>query len=231
MGTSLKTVKKKQGDTMTRVLLTISVFVLPSKAKFNMTMFSDDSSRSLTGHQLENYFLPYGCYCNFDNNLFNKPHKGRGKPLDLWDEACKKLVDGYECAVQEFGPTCTPWNIDYGFAGTGTIPSVVEMICEALTRNMGGCARAACIVETTFANTIAELTIRGSQIGTTNISYINENYLHDANINYAALLCQGQPGEIHSDKSCCGADYPNKQPYKVEFRECCNGVITPFGTC
>lgn len=220
---------------MVRTVFASALLAAGFEAKFNTSSGADvvgATGRTLKGNNLQNYFIPYGCWCNFDSNMYNKPHVGRGQPLDLWDEACKRLVDGYECAVAEFGETCEPWTIDYGVAGTGTIPAVVEMICGVLTKDEpNGCARASCIVETTFMNTIAELVIRGQAIGTTDISYIDENSLHSSNNWDRDTMCSFSGIGGSKEKECCGADYPDKLPFKVDRSECCNDAIVPLGAC
>ena len=46
------------------------------------------SMHSITMNLINNY----GCYCHFDFNI-----KKSGKPVDEFDQVCKKLMDNYEC--------------------------------------------------------------------------------------------------------------------------------------
>ena len=75
------------------------------------------TSRSLTNHLLEEYFFRYGCWCTFnDDHTFDGNQHGRGAPLDAWDANCRRLKEGYECAMidaEERGEECVSWEVTY----------------------------------------------------------------------------------------------------------------------
>ena len=64
----------------------------------------------------------YGCWCTLSSEDLNngKHHPdsfyGKGKPVDYFDEVCKTLIQGYECAVMDAeasGESCKPWEVRY----------------------------------------------------------------------------------------------------------------------
>merc|ERR1739848_147332 len=185
--------------------------------------------RELAGHLSESYFFGYGCWCNFDGDKNNLPGTGRGKPVDEWDEACKNLVDGYECAVKDF-EDCEPWNERFDAPGMGFERNIKDY-CTKMTDNK--CARAACILETTFINIVGETVIRNQSAGTADLSSLDAAFYHehaDQSPNFDQKTCEtirGPPAE----KKCCGDDYPSRFPYKFEHRECCasTGTTVPIG--
>ena len=61
--------------------------------------------KSLSGAQLGQYFKPYGCWCNFDENR-HLVKEGKGAPLDKWDANCKALRDGYSCIMHDLEDAC-----------------------------------------------------------------------------------------------------------------------------
>ena len=69
--------------------------------------------RALDVAQFRQYFVGYGCWCNFDGDGHNSV-QGRGKPVDEWDANCKVLRDNYECIMmdaqdQGLVGDCIPW--------------------------------------------------------------------------------------------------------------------------
>ena len=58
---------------------------------------------------LANTLNNYGCWCYLDGDH----GKGRGKPVDKLDEACRILSQGYACAAMDHGADCVPWQQDY----------------------------------------------------------------------------------------------------------------------
>ena len=83
--------------------------------------------RSLTNNQLASYFMPYGCWCNFDSDKHNMAGRGRGKPMDDWDASCRVLQEGYECAAMDAearGDDCEPWAVGYPSGGVWNIVNI-----------------------------------------------------------------------------------------------------------
>ena len=84
-------------------------------------MRGDPRLRQLTNHFLERHFVGYGCWCNFDDDHNIELGRGRGEPLDEWDENCKMLAAGYACARIEGeveGEPCNePWAQEYTIDG------------------------------------------------------------------------------------------------------------------
>lgn len=200
------------------------------------------ATRALGGQQLNRYFVGYGCWCNFDDQFYNMPSKGRGQPLDFWDSSCKMLADGYACMMidgEADGEPCEePWNQDYNIVGSGTDPAIITFVCAAITATK--CQERACIVESFFVNRVGNTVISGAQFGITDVTDINTSYMHANNFDHSqcAQHNTGGPGS-GQDKtiSCCGkygalAGETERKPFNVAVHDCCiNGSTAPAGTC
>ena len=97
--------------------------LLPSIALADFTQMSTDFSDAVSAFSQANgertitqsdmaLINEYGCWCYFQNDH----HKGKGQPTDGIDSLCKRLHDGYTCAMidaQAMGDTCVPWEVTY----------------------------------------------------------------------------------------------------------------------
>merc|ERR1712071_434045 len=75
--------------------------------------------------------MAYGCWCLFDDIQINQAGRGRGPPVDRWDDNCRSLQQGYECALMDAdarGEPCVPWEQDYPSLGAGTHDSIVPTV-------------------------------------------------------------------------------------------------------
>lgn len=192
--------------------------------------------RTLTEHLMEVYFIPYGCWCNFDESNFNKPGHGHGPPMDEWDASCKQLVDGYECAVidaQNRGDyECEPWNREYATLGTGIAETLIHQMCIAVS---GGdkCTEDACVVETYFANRVGNTLIPGQPPGFANIAAVHQPFRHDQGFDIESNCPRRSSMEEDVTKTCCGT-HPNRIPFRQSSeRDCCiaaDGIVKIFNT-
>merc|ERR1712179_296376 len=103
------------------------------KETLNNFLRANGTVRALAPSLFEQYFLPYGCWCNFDDQSFNVPGRGRGAPVDRWDENCRQLQEGYRCAMMDAesaGQTCNPWEESYLTLSAGMDENLIRPICE-----------------------------------------------------------------------------------------------------
>jgi len=191
------------------------------------------TTRSLGGHLLEEYFFAYGCWCTFnDDHTFDGNRHGRGAPLDAWDANCRRLKEGYECAMIDAelrGEECVSWEVTYPTLGSGTATNIIESVCA--TVNSGNqCAIDVCIVETHFVNAIAEFIIPGQPAGLASLDNVNADYVHDSiNFDFDAQ-CPAKTGMPSNEKACCGT-HPERAPYKTMNRQCCpDGTLQSVGS-
>merc|ERR1711934_85500 len=93
----------------------------------------------------------YGCWCYLGGpNIMTGRFDGKGEPVNEFDQFCKSLNQGYECAVADSaaeGISCEPWNVNYV-----TPPQNSQDVVEKCTAVNAGdiCGLRACIVEQNF---------------------------------------------------------------------------------
>merc|ERR1711944_284283 len=79
-----------------------------------------DGLRTITQADMD-LINEYGCWCYFQDGY----GQGRSKPLDEIDTLCKRLHDGYTCAImdsRDLGDECVPWEVSYNSAiGSGML--------------------------------------------------------------------------------------------------------------
>jgi len=93
--------------------------------------------------------LEYGCWCYFDGDYM----KGRGEPVDDFDNLCRQLHHNYVCASMdaeaEKDLLCLPWEADYQVFSFYSYSMDIEMECIDKNPN-NECNQRACIIEMTF---------------------------------------------------------------------------------
>lgn len=153
----------------------------------------------------------YGCWCYFDDD------HGRGKasPIDVVDEQCKVLHDGYECAMRDAedeGTTCVPWEVHYE-SGLGGSPLLLNEQC-AEDNPGNNCAIRACIIEGTFVAALLDIFVSGG--------IIEQNHRHKNGFDPAVECIVKKNGGGPVNKQCCG-EYPDRFPFKTVGgdRKCC----------
>ena len=145
----------------------------------------------------------YGCWCY----LYEDHGRGKGVPVDVIDEMCKTLADGYECTMRDAedeGTTCIPWEVTYVAAVGGGAAPIDE---ECATLNAGNnCAIRACIVEGSFVANLLDVFLSGAAIDET----LRHSNGFDVATNCPIKISSKAPGE----KACCG-NYPDRFPYRT----------------
>jgi len=196
-----------------------------------------------------NFLNGYGCWCNFDNYK-----AGRGKPKDIYDQACKRLHDNYLCIEEEFasnGEECYPAEINYVsamiyvyisdaiFAKIMDLPtkynkkSRFEDYCR--NKNKGNqCAIEACLAEAHFLYDISPY--YGYPPGYPNAPSTILSHTMNPGFN-VQLDC---PVDIHMGRNnnnfntqCCGST-PNRIRYHTSNKECCSyseDIFNPLLSC
>ena len=158
----------------------------------------------------------YGCWCYFQDDY----GQGRGKPVDEIDTLCKRLHDGYTCAIMDSqdlvsGP-CIPWEISYNSAvGSGLITDmdIATIRSECDVQNpTNGCENWVCKIEGYFVQQLVLYFTHGGLI---------DHSMRHANGFNPKTDCPISTG-IDSEKACCD-DYPLRFPFKTYngSRDCC----------
>lgn len=173
----------------------------------------------------------YGCWCNFQEQF----NHGRGQVVDIFDEKCKQLHNGYSCSImsaKNSGDSCVPFEVTYnsvigsGVLGGGMTIENIQTECDNQNDpNTNYCANAACKVEGWFVVEIFQLF--------TGANYPDPAHQQENKAdNYEWAVCLGgrMPGSADEDavsgggssKACCG-ELPNSFPYRTQngLRECC----------
>jgi len=153
----------------------------------------------------------YGCWCYFDDDH----GRGKGSPIDVVDEQCKVLHDGYECAMRDAedeGTTCVPWEVHYE-SGLGGSQLLVNEQC-AKDNPGNNCAIRACIIEGTFVAALLDIFVSGG--------IIEQNHRHRNGFDPAVECIVKKSGGGPVNKQCCG-EYPDRFPFKTVGgdRKCC----------
>jgi len=219
-----------------------TVFALSSLAGLSLASFdsmvatlqnitASDRATQASIHALLSQLNGYGCWCFFDGE-----HQGKAKgiPIDEFDNACRTLNWGYQCAIFDDLPAeCVPWESNYN--APTIIPTVFGqdfgVECGALNPT-DSCAEHTCIVESIFISTVNSLIQQQAKVPDNDLRHA-AGFEHQDNC----------PGFSHSgelDQDCCG-DYENtRKPYNkgldengVASRACCNGqtFLTSLFVC
>ena len=156
----------------------------------------------------------YGCWCYLDY----ASTKGRGRPANEVDNACKLLNDGYQCAImdgEDENKPCEPWSVDYTAAAVGDI-ATIQNSCNRNNRKGRDalCKRRACMVETLFVSSIFTFLLSGDVV----LQHETYNHQFGFDVQAECPISGDQP----STKQCCGT-YPLRYPFKEldGARKCC----------
>jgi len=196
--------------------------LLPSIALADFNQMSTDFSDAVSAFSQANgertitqsdmaLINEYGCWCYFQNDH----HKGKGQPTDGIDSLCKRLHDGYTCAMidaQAMGDTCVPWEVDYTSAVGGSGDNMAQE-CQALNTG-NNCAARACVIEGTFVANLLDVLFSGTQIDNTK--------KHANGFDQATICATKKNGGGPANKACCG-NYPDRFPFRTVGgdRKCC----------
>lgn len=175
---------------------------------------SDEMARSVTQDDM-GLINQYGCWCYFQSDHGS----GRGAPVDGIDQLCKRLHDGYTCAImdsKEQGDACVPWEISYNSAlGSGLVLGMtidtIRAECDA-QNPVDNCANWTCKVEGYFVTQLVLFFTSGG--------LINHDMRHDNGFDLAGNCPTGTG--VQSERACCD-EYPLRFPYKTYggARQCC----------
>lgn len=176
---------------------------------------ADGQLRTITQDDMD-LINEYGCWCYFQNDH----GAGKGKPVDEIDTLCKRLHDGYTCAIMDAldqGNTCVPWEVSYNSAvGSGMIQNMdigtIRSECDVQNPDTTSCGNWVCKIEGYF---IQQLVLYFTHGG-----LINHDHRHANGFN-PSTDCPVSSG-IKSEKACCD-EYPLRFPFKTYngARDCC----------
>lgn len=167
----------------------------------------------------------YGCWCF----LGSEHGKGKGSPVDDYDNNCQSLHHGITCTEMDV-PDCIPANSKTYNVVITVDPSGDQVIdCESL--NVGDqCAENVCYLESYFAANFLEILF-------TKFIQPNLPAYKPSFGNFDPSVCQSPipPGRGEYDEMCCGRYSSNtRKPVRVftgEQKECCdksNGRFNVF---
>jgi len=173
----------------------------------------------LWSHWLEN-LNQYGCWCYFNADF----GKGKSKPVDDLDVACKALHNGYECVEIDSlveGEVCTSWDQSYLAISHTNLHTDAEIV-EACEVSVGAtnCASRACAVETKFVKFLSDW----ASIHTPDYAQFSAQ---SGNFDPSDSCPVSGTGNRIGEKQCCG-NFPSRFPYWTSSssgsRGCCNGA-------
>lgn len=103
--------------------------------------------RTITGADM-GLINEYGCWCYFQEGHY----LAKSGPVDAIDVLCKRLHDGYSCAMMDakrLGFECIPWNVPYNSAiGSGLVVNMdlatIRQECDTQNPNTVSCENWAC---------------------------------------------------------------------------------------
>jgi len=172
------------------------------------------SSRTITQIDMAD-INEYGCWCYFQDGH----GAGRGKPVDEIDVLCKRLHDGYTCAIMDaadLNQVCVPWEVTYNSAmgtglGLGMDINGIRTECDSQNPS-SGCAQWACKIEGYFLQQLVLTFTHGT--------LIDYNLQHRNGFN-TQIDCPISTG-IKSEHACCD-EHPLRFPFKTYngARDCC----------
>ena len=157
-----------------------------------------NSDINIQNKTLTEIVTQYGCWCSsvafnhktdpekiFSTNLV------QNKPIDEIDNACKVLMDSYDCTILDEEckyPNKTSYNIGEVFS---------KISCKKLEN---ACERSVCAIEQHFVSTIVQMMKRGKFM-------YQDDFIHEKE-------CQPEYRKVLSRK-CWGA-FPRRFPYEVQ---------------
>lgn len=169
----------------------------------------------------------YGCHCFPD---YTRKTSGRGKPQNDVDGACRDLNQCKKCIeIEGMDADCENGDPDQGKYDYSVAGGAVD--CNPRGRN-NACKIAQCMCDKDFAEKLSAVWVDAdfdlqlwNTIKNTNAMANAGTPVFDYDTTCVAI--PGSPAD-----ACCGASYPNKQPYDSNARECCNdGSLKLFGAC
>jgi len=174
----------------------------------------------------------YGCWCDIENGL----KVGAGAPVNALDSACRDLHRNYDCMTLD-DPTCLPRELDASIEEYNVPISALSPLKnpedECADHNdpiSNPCAYKTCLVEAHFLRTAVTPVYAGDLDW---INMWNDNSKQHAPagwFNPVANQCLNNNPPTAKDRECCG-EHPSRFPYNTYRAQCCNGEISPLGSC
>lgn len=152
----------------------------------------------------------YGCWCSFGS----QQTKGRGTPVNYFDEVCRDVTHCYRCAIMDGadeGEDCDPWNIEY----TANIhhSSDTTGILDGCKNNLNSenCQWRTCSCEVYMFSRFWSFVFLNTEF--------DDQFQHDNGFDWHDNCVIDTTGERELD--CCGY-YPIRKEYHVrQGKDCC----------
>lgn len=169
----------------------------------------------------------YGCHCFPD---YTRKTSGVGRPVNDVDGTCRDLNRCKKCIeIEGLSQDCENGDPDQGKYDYSVANNAVD--CNPRGRN-NACKVAQCECDKAFAENLAAVWTDASFDLQYWATIKNINAMNNAGtpvFDYDST-CTKIAGDVAD--ACCGASYPNKQPYVSTNRECCaDGSLKLFGSC
>merc|ERR1711981_104495 len=217
------------------LVTSLATVAIAQNATTNRFNFRLASNQAIANAGFFDMHKGYGCWCYFGGEHYHDhlvKGQAKGVPLDVYDEACQKLLWGYECAYMDAqanrGTKCIPWTVRYEVVDFDA-NSDIKSDCAAANAGTAAtdvgdqqCAIDACAVETYFVATIKSLNKGLGGI------FPTQAFHHDLGINAAGFdkldMCPGIYDDAQvRERTCCGTS-PLRRPYNtLNSFKCCDG--------
>ena len=157
----------------------------------------------------------YGCYCNFEKEYL----VGRGKAVNIFDEACQKMQSCLRCVEMDYGKTCDVRNINVNKEATKC--SKMAHSCQEMLISD--------IIDITFDKQLNITFDRNYRQMLNPFAKFNNGILFDKSI-----YCYANDEYLDNGVECCG-EYPTRYIYNSLVKSCCvsrnwTGSYNPFDT-
>lgn len=166
------------------------------------------------------------CWCRLDSGHILK---GRSKPLDALDQACKELVHGYRCIKMELESKlqeCEPGKASYDIdVTTVTLFFNSARAFEQCENLEDECSRKSCMVELQFVRNAVGAIQSGIDVNAYNHDDPAFNFNESCpKWEKAKIVRQMNFQGEHLD--CCG-EYPNRRIFKTNYgqNKCCGNRV------
>jgi len=188
---------------LTTIILQAQAGLLEMEASFHKLIENHKIPKNNT--TLTEIVTKYGCWCssvafNHKTNPEITTNLVQKKPVDEIDNACKILMDSYDCTILDEeckNPNATTYKLD--------LSSNHKLACKKLENT---CEKNVCAVEQHFVASLVQMIKKGGKF--------NEENLHASGFSHENN-CEPEFREVmgKNSRKCWGA-FPKRFPYEVQ---------------
>jgi len=176
---------------------------------------------------LLNQISKYGCWCDFDTKMTTH---GGPSTVNFVDEQCRQLFMNYNC-IRSSNASCNARESEnYKMpVSVNMINADIKSLCQAA--NSDECSAATCTADATFLKAIMNFS------DPTVFNMMSDPSFKHWEKGGDFDWYNNCPGDCYWDGSClspeldCCGELPNMEQFNALNGQCCDGAITPFGTC